>query len=105
MKIIYFRASNKLLKTKFLINSITTINLGIKKNNYNKLEMLIANIKLLHENLSKLKEISNNSSNIHDFFEINNKSAYLIDMLKNETPQIKIVKFILCNIDILRKSM
>ena len=82
-----------MLKNKFLLNSVTLIKLGIKKSNLNRVQIIVNNIKLLQENLGKLKEITDDSSKIQEFFEIYNKSVYIIELLKSNKTELKILAY------------
>ena len=79
------------MKNRLLLNSISTIKGGIKKSNINKIQFITTQIDTLKENIAKIKEIIDDNSKVHDFFENYNKSIFIIELLKNEKTELKML--------------
>ena len=73
------------------MNSLSTIKLGCKKSNLNKIQIVLSHIKILYDNLAQMKQFTEDSNKIQDFFEIHNKSIYIIDLLREDKLEITIL--------------
>ena len=65
--------------------------MGCKKSNLNKIQILFGQIKILYDNLALMKEYSEDPTKIQEFFEVQNKSIYIIDLLRNDYSEITVL--------------
>jgi hypothetical protein len=57
----------------------------------NKIQILFGQIKILCDNLALMKEYSEDQTKIQEFFEVQNKSIYIIDLLRNDYSEITVL--------------